>query len=269
MNTPFARPAQLDLHGAAYRYPSLRGARARVLSDVTWHAGRGVSGIIGPNGSGKSTLLTLCAQLARPTSGSVQVRTADGVSLTRKEVFAQSILAFVPQRYSFTDSLTVGDTLRYMGWIHKMQASVVEDRLAEMTAKVGLHGLEEHRAGELSGGQRQKLAIACGLVSDPQILILDEPTVGLDPAARIDIREILHQLGRTRTVVLTTHLIEDLKYIADSVAILVGGSLRYAGSFDDFVRHVPEGRASRFGDTFENAYRALTTDAPIRRAQAR
>jgi ABC-type multidrug transport system ATPase subunit len=69
--------------------------------------------------------------------------------------------------------------------------------------------------------------------------------------------------------VLTTHLIEDLKYVADSVAVLVGGSLRYTGTFDDFARHVPEGRASRFGDTFENAYRALTTDAPMRRMSRR
>jgi ABC-type dipeptide/oligopeptide/nickel transport system ATPase subunit len=95
VNTGRDWPAQLHLDGAAYRYPSLRGARGRVLSDITWHAGRGVSGIIGPNGSGKSTLLTLCAQLARPTSGSVEVRTANGDALSRKEVFSQSLLAFV------------------------------------------------------------------------------------------------------------------------------------------------------------------------------
>ena len=248
---------ELRLHDVRYAYPSWRGRGPVVLHDVDWSVGRGVTGLIGANGSGKTTLLSLCAHIAQPTSGTVSVFDGDGNTVSRPEVIRSSRIAFVPQRYSFEDSLTVTDTLRYLGWVHRVDSSRADATVTRVLEALNLSPLAKRRLGRLSGGQRQRVALACGLIANPEILILDEPTVGLDPAARIEVREILHKLGRTRTVILSTHLIEDLRYIADSVAVLREGRIRFAGPFGEFAKQIPDTAPSPYGDSFENAYRRL------------
>ncbi len=249
--------ARLLLSGIEYAYPSWRGHGPRVLHGVDWTVGRGVTGLIGANGSGKTTLLSICAHLTRPTGGTISVADEDGSTVTRHDVVRSSYISFVPQQYTLEETLTVADTLSYLAWLHRTPSARLDAAVDRVIDELNLEALIGWRVGRLSGGQRQRVALACGLIADPRILILDEPTVGLDPATRIEIREILHRLGRTRTVILSTHLIEDLRYIADSVAILHAGRLMYTGPLHEFTKQIPDYAPSPYGDAFENAYRGL------------
>lgn len=251
------RLTTLQLDDVEYAYPRLRGKGAPVLHGINWRITQGVTGVIGANGSGKTTLLSLCAHLTEATQGSVSVFDGDGNRVSADEVVRTSRIALVPQSYSFEDTLTVRDTLRYLAWVHRIDNGKADAAVDRVLNDLNLANLAERRVGKLSGGQRQRVALGCGLVPNPQILILDEPTVGLDPAARIEVREILHRLGRTRTVILSTHLIEDLRFIADSVAVLREGSMRFSGPFREFAQRIPKKSSSPYGDAFENAYREL------------
>ncbi len=203
------------------------GDRA-ALDDVTFALARGVTGLVGANGAGKSTLLRIMAGGLRATGGTVSFsRDADRLgdqAVPRRET------ALMPQHLELPDSIRVQDFVAYVAWMRAVPRARRRTVVAEAVAAVGLSERARDRIGALSGGMRRRLLLAQALVADPRVLLLDEPTAGLDPEQRIAIRGLISDLAAERVVVVSSHLMEDVASIADHVLMLDEGRLVFHGT---------------------------------------
>ena len=195
--------------------------RREVFSGVTFEAGTGVTALLGPNGAGKSTLFRCLTGQLRPASGTVTI--------------AGERIGYVPQSGEMPGGARVSQVLHYAAWLCGRRGTDLADRVDSTLDALSLGSLAGRRVRTLSGGERQRLALAVGIIDDPGILLLDEPTVGLDPAHRYHLRETIAELGRDRTVLLSTHLAEDVAQIADHIVLLSGGTSFFTGTVADFV----------------------------------
>jgi ABC-2 type transport system ATP-binding protein len=231
--------------------------RVTVLEDLSWAIGPGVTGLLGPNGAGKTTLLHLLAGFTRPRRGTITAH-RDGDSLTSDRKSYGRRIGFVPQHFTFAGEMTVHDTVSYAAWMHGVPKRICRTAASTALDLVDLTARADARVRTLSGGQRQRLGVATALAHEPDLLLLDEPTVGLDPTQRLRLREVIAGIGADRPVVLSTHLIEDVTHLCERVGILVGGRL----AFDDDVDALADlmagddGRHGR-GSAFEQAYAAV------------
>jgi ABC-2 type transport system ATP-binding protein len=224
---------EIKLNGVCFAY-----GRRRVLHDVDWVVRPGVTGLLGENGSGKTTLLSVLIRLLRPAEGTVTVdsgRTSGSLRVT--DDGADVRFGFVPQRFSLAGGMRVVDVVAYTAWVNGVSPQECESAADKAVAAVALEDKAGNRVRSLSGGQRQRLGIAAGLAHDPDVLVLDEPTVGLDPGQRSRVRDMIAEIGRTRTVVLSTHLLDDVSYICKRVGVLAHGRLVFDGTVADLERH--------------------------------
>lgn len=202
----------------------------RALDGVTLEIGEGMFGLLGPNGAGKTTLMSILATLAKPTSGTARV---DGweVSDPNQRWLIKSVLGYLPQELGLYPELTAAEFLAYMATLkgfHDRRARRAEvDRLI---AAVGLEAVSNRKARALSGGMRRRLGIAQALIGDPRLLIVDEPTAGLDPAERVRFRTLLANLASDRIVILSTHIVEDVAATCRDLAVLQRGRVVFRGS---------------------------------------
>lgn len=197
--------------------------RRAALSGVSFEWKEGALGLTGSNGSGKSTLLGVLAGTIRPHSGTVVV--ADGGSPIE---LGSLRVGFVPQSFEFPRGMRIVDFVRYAAWLQGVHNP--EARANEALAQVGLDDVASRRLGHASGGMVRRAGLAAALVGDPQLVILDEPTTGIDPEQRAVIRGLLQNLAQTRAVVLSSHIAEDLEAICATVVILDAGRLAFAGT---------------------------------------
>jgi ABC-2 type transport system ATP-binding protein len=234
---------RIALEKVGFRY-----GRRPALSEVTWEVRPGVTGLLGPNGAGKTTLLNLLVGLTRPSSGSITI--GDGQK--------RPSVGFVPQRFSTAGELRVVDTVSYAAWVNGVARSECGQAAERALAEVELADRAGDRVRSLSGGQRQRLGIAAALAHRPQLVVLDEPTSGLDPGQRLRAREIISGLGERYTVVLSTHLIEDIANVCERVAVLARGRLVFDGTVADLTALVDGADSSgTLGSPFERAYESL------------
>jgi len=201
--------------------------RNPALKQVSFSIDKGITALLGPNGAGKTTLLGILATLLEPTSGQATVGGYD-VHRQRREV--RRILGFLPQSFGLYDRLTAYEFLDYMSVLKEIRSrrQCVQSALEQ----VGLEHHAKQRIGTFSGGMRQRLGIAQALLNTPAVLIVDEPTSGLDPAERNRFRQLLSQLAIDRTVILSTHLVEDISLAAERVIVLHKGHIRFDGLVD-------------------------------------
>jgi ABC-type multidrug transport system ATPase subunit len=201
------------------------------LRQVSFTVGAGITGLLGPNGAGKTTLLNILATLLEPTSGKASIGGYDVVS-QRREV--RQILGFLPQDFGLYDGLTAYEFLDYMSVLKGIgnRRQCVERSLEQ----VGLENHSKKRVGTFSGGMRQRLGIAQALLNSPPLLLVDEPTVGLDPAERNRFRQMLTQWAIDHTIILSTHLVEDIALTAGRVMVIHLGQIRFNGAVSDLVR---------------------------------
>lgn len=202
----------------------------RALNRVSFSVGSGITALLGPNGAGKTTLLNILATLLEPTSGQASIGGYD-VHRQRREV--RQILGFLPQDFGLYEGLTAYEFLDYMALLKgiRNRRQCVQQALEQ----VGLVREAKRRIAAFSGGMRQRLGIAQALLNLPPVLIVDEPTSGLDPAERNRFRQFLMQLGTSRTVLLSTHLVEDVSLAANRVVVLHLGQIRFDGSVDELI----------------------------------
>jgi ABC-2 type transport system ATP-binding protein len=187
--------------------------------------------------------------LARPSRGQVII---DGRHVSDGKA-AQELLGYVPQTPSLPGLAKVRDLVAYAAWLSGVQAARADAAVEAALGKMQVLDLASRRIRTLSGGQRQRVALATGIVHDPRVLILDEPTVGLDPGQRLKLREVIQRFAAGRPVLLSTHLTEDVEHLADSVAVLVDGKIQYQGPTSQLT--VPEAAGDgRPGSPFERAY---------------
>lgn len=199
-----------------------RAQAVRALSNVQLSLGPGVLGLLGPNGAGKSTLMRILATITQPTSGRVQWSDSD---IGANPDALRSVLGYLPQDFGVYPHLNAIEFLEYLAAVKGIPAAAARTRIRELLELVNLTGAAKRSLGGYSGGMRQRIGIAQALLNDPQLLIVDEPTAGLDPEERVRFRNLLSELSGERIVILSTHIVSDIEAVATSIAILEQGHL--------------------------------------------
>jgi len=214
--------------------------RTRALDGIDLSIGPGMFGLLGPNGAGKTTLMRILAGIANPTSGSVRVAGHDLATEAGKRA-AKSILGYLPQELGLYPELTAAQLVDYMAILKGLDdPHVRRERVARTLAMVALGGAADRKIKGFSGGMKRRVGIAQALVNDPKLLIVDEPTAGLDPEERIRFRNLLVGLAGERTVILSTHIVEDIGQTCRDLAVLGRGRVLFRGSPAELSR-VAEG----------------------------
>lgn len=205
----------------------------RALDNCSFSVPGGVVAILGPNGAGKSTLIQHIVGTMEPDSGRLFVL---GSSMADRQGrrSVQERLGYLPQHLSMFPAYTCEDVLRYVAWLRRVPSSEVEERLDHALLAVDLSSQRLTQVRALSGGMRQRLALAQALVNDPALVVLDEPTVGLDPEQRAKFRNHLRKVSDRSFVVIATHLVEDVAALATHVVVMAEGRARYSGSVHEF-----------------------------------
>ena len=227
--------AAIEAVGLTKRYASRRAETTTAVDDVTLSIRRGeVFGLLGPNGAGKTTTILMLLGLTEPTAGSARV---DGLDPTRDPLAVKSRVGYVPDEVGFYDDLTARENLQYTARLNRLDRRTGDERIDAALADVGLADAGRRRVGEFSRGMRQRLGLADALVKHPSILILDEPTVNIDPEG---VRELLLLVERLRaeqgiTVLLSSHLLHQVQQVCDRIGIFVRGRLRACGTVDELA----------------------------------
>ena len=192
---------------------------ALAVRDVSLRIGPGVLGLLGPNGAGKTTLMQMIATITRPTAGRIFFGETD---IAKRPDALRATLGYLPQDFGVYENLTAREFLGYFAALKGVRSRAKVDAMLEV---VNLHGSANRAVGGFSGGMRQRLGIAQALINDPQVVIVDEPTAGLDPEERVRFRNLLSDLGGERIVILSTHIVSDIESIASEIAVMREGSL--------------------------------------------
>lgn len=241
---------------------TVRYRRRVALDTVSAQLSGGIVGVLGPNGAGKTSLLSVLATVSRPAAGRARVHGHD-ISSRAGRAAARGLIGWLPQRFDLSGSMSVWETVAYAAWSHGVPATDCPRAAMRALAVTGLEQRAADRVRRLSGGQRQRLGLAAAIAHEPTVLLLDEPTVGLDPSQRVRLRHYLKAIGNGRTVVLATHLIEDVAQLCDELVVLRDGAVAYQGSPRALARNVEDDSSS--GDDVDGP--ALST--PLERAYER
>lgn len=188
----------------------------------------GVTGLLGPNGAGKTTLMRMLAGILKPTGGTI---TFDGYDVSAEEY--RAVLGYLPQDFGYYPEFSGLDFLLYLAALKGMEKQAARRRSMELLEQVGLLAVAKKKIRTYSGGMKQRLGIAQALLNQPKLLILDEPTAGLDPAERVRFREWIAELGKDTIVLLSTHIVTDVEHIADRILMIREGQLFYDGRQPD------------------------------------
>jgi ABC-2 type transport system ATP-binding protein len=205
----------------------------RGVDGVTMRVGPGLVGLLGPNGAGKSSLLRIAATVTRPTSGQVLFDGADAVA--RPNLLRRN-LGYLPQDFGVYPHLSAREFLSYLAAVKGMPARMARTRIGELLELLDLAGAGRRPLGKYSGGMLRRVGIAQALLTDPRVLIVDEPTAGLDPEQRVVFRNMLSDLAGDRVVLLSTHIVSDVESVASDIAIMNNGRLQIRGSPEGLLR---------------------------------
>ena len=192
------------------------------LRDFSLTLRPGVLGLLGPNGAGKTTLMNIIATITRATEGTV---TWNGADLKREPDAVRAVLGYLPQDFGVYPNLNAVEFLEYFAAVKGLDAAAARRRIDELLQLVNLADVRKRPLGGYSGGMRQRIGIAQALLNDPRLLIVDEPTAGLDPEERVRFRNLLSDLSGDRIVILSTHIVSDVEATATDIALISGGRL--------------------------------------------
>ena len=217
----------------------------------------GVYGLLGVNGAGKTTLMRMLCTLLKPTSGTI---CCNGKDIFNMDSEYRKLLGYLPQDFGFYPEFTVEDYLLYIAALKGIRPVVVKKRVKELIAKVGLSKVAHKKMKKLSGGMKRRAGIAQAMLNNPKILILDEPTAGLDPNERIRFRNLISELSEDRLVLLSTHIVSDIEYIANEIWLMKDGEVLHKGSIEELINSmtetvweclVPKNRVSDFMEKYK------------------
>ncbi len=192
------------------------------LKDFSLEIGPGILGLLGPNGAGKSTFMRMLATITRPTEGTI---TWNGVDIVKDPDTLRAVLGYLPQDFGMYPNLTAVEFLEYMAAIKGLDAKSAKKRIEELLQVVNLTEAARRSLGGYSGGMKQRVGIAQALLNDPRLLIVDEPTAGLDPEERVRLRNLLSDLSGERIIILSTHIVSDVEATASHLALINKGQL--------------------------------------------
>ena len=192
---------------------------------ITLKLGVGVTGLLGANGAGKTTLMRMICGILKPTSGSISF---DGTDVS--EELYRDALGYLPQNFGYYPSFTGRDFLLYIAVLKGLDKKTAKRKSAELLKSVNLEEAADKKIRTYSGGMKQRLGIAQALLNDPRIIVLDEPTAGLDPKERVRFRNMIAELGKESVVLLSTHIVSDVEHIADRILMMRDGQIIWDGS---------------------------------------
>jgi len=205
------------------------------LREFSLEQGPGVLGLLGPNGAGKSTLMRILATITKPTEGRAFW---NGTDIARSPNGLRSGLGYLPQDFGVYPNLNAVEFLEYMAAVKGLDTAAARQRIDSLLALVNLTEVRKRPLGGYSGGMKQRIGIAQALLNDPQLLIVDEPTVGLDPEERVRFRNLLSDLGGERIVILSTHIVSDVEATATGIALIDQGRLLAYAAPEELLRRV-------------------------------
>jgi ABC-2 type transport system ATP-binding protein len=205
----------------------------RGVDGVTMRLGPGLVGLLGPNGAGKSSLMRMAATVTRPTTGQVLF---DGTDAVARPDLLRRNLGYLPQDFGVYPHLTAREFLSYLAAVKGVPARAARTRIGELLELFDLTGAGKRPLSKYSGGMLRRVGIAQALLADPKVLVVDEPTAGLDPEERVVFRNLLSDLAGDRVVLLSTHIVSDVESVASDIAIMASGRLLLRGSPQDLLR---------------------------------
>lgn len=202
---------------------------------LTFTLQRGVTGLVGANGAGKTTLMRMLCGILTPTEGTI---TYDGIPVTDERY--RNILGYLPQDFGYYPDFTGMDFLMYFSALKGLSKADAKTRTEELLHITGLTEAAKKRVKTYSGGMKQRLGIAQALINRPEVLILDEPTAGLDPQERVRFRNLIEEIGQNSIVLLSTHILSDIEHIADKVLMMKSGQIIWQGNWKDSKENLEE-----------------------------
>ena len=207
------------------------------VDDMNIRITNGVYGLLGVNGAGKTTLMRMICTLRTPTSGQIL---CDGKDILKMEGEYRNLLGYLPQEFGLYPEFSVKDYLLYIASLKGIRPVVAKKRVKELLDQGGLSKAAGKKMKKLSGGMKRRVGIAQAILNNPKILILDEPTAGLDPTERVRFRNMISELSKERIVILSTHIVSDVEYIANEIWLMKNGRLVQQGSLDVVLDSMPE-----------------------------
>ncbi|MFE7482888.1 ABC transporter ATP-binding protein [Streptomyces sp. NPDC057552] len=216
---------------------TVRHRKKTALDSVDLDFTPGVHGLLGPNGAGKTSLIRVLATVSAPDAGRVELLGSEvgRPSDHRERATVRRRLGYLPQEFGYYPGFTVREFVGYVAWLKEMDGDRVEAAVERAVARVGLSDRIDAKVKTLSGGMVRRVGIAQAIVNEPALLLLDEPTAGLDPEQRVEFRALLRELGRSSTVIVSTHLVEDVAAACTEVTLIEAGRVAYRGTTADLV----------------------------------
>jgi ABC-type multidrug transport system ATPase subunit len=236
-----------------------RFGRTQAVAGVSLQAGAGVFGLLGPNGAGKTSLLRMMATALPPTSGRLRLLGRDPRSYApRREIRRR--LGYLPQNLGYYPGFTVAEFVEYFALLKDMPPAQVSRAVATAIERVSLGNRARAKLRTLSGGMLRRVGIAQAIVNEPELLLLDEPTAGLDPEQRVQFRALLRELGQRATVIVSTHLVEDVGAACGEVALMDEGKIVFQGTPAELTARA-DGTAASGDAPLERGYSAVLAEA--------
>lgn len=220
------------------------------LDNISLNIGKGVFGLLGRNGAGKTTLLRILTTILKPTNGEIKILGLDSNEKNYKKI--KQHIGYIPQEFGFYKEFTVKEIMEYICILRDIEPKKSKAVIDTALINLNLKAQKNKKYKNLSGGMKRRLGLAQAMFEEPEILIVDEPTAGVDPQERINIREILSEYGKAHTVIFSTHIIEDIEHICSKLAILDFGKLIFWGDVETILNS---------GITLEEAYINMTREA--------
>lgn len=199
-----------------------------VLKDISLTIGNGMYGLLGRNGAGKTTLMRILSTLLKPSAGKI---TFDSISLEETKRI-RPLIGYLPQDFSLYPDMSILEIMRYLAAMSKIPVEIQRECIPDLLQQVNLWEHRKVKVRKLSGGMKRRLGIAQALLNNPNVLIVDEPTVGLDPEERLRFYNLLDEFSSDRIVIVSSHIVADLEAVCENVAVLDSGQLLYAGAID-------------------------------------
>ncbi len=229
----------------------------------------GINGLLGENGAGKTTLMKMLVTVLKPTNGQIKY---EGKSITKNETEYRELLGYLPQDFNGYSELNLWEFMHYMGKLKNLSDKKILTKTKELLEMVSLYDVANKKIRTFSGGMRKRVGIAQALLNEPKILIMDEPTAGLDPKERVKFRSIINQISKNSIIILSTHIVSDIENIASNIIIMKRGKVLIAGTKEEIINNyegkvweinIPEKGLQELGTSIDSGNYTIEDDGSI------